>query len=107
MKTVYKYPFIIDDEFSIEFPVGTKVLCWNFQNGVPCIWALIDPDETEKKTCHFRLAGTGHPIEESKWTDETNLVYINTVFLNEGSLVLHLFLIEVIYNIIGLSKESD
>jgi hypothetical protein len=101
MRKVYKYSFDIADEFVIEMPIKAKVLCWNFQRGIPCIWALVDPEETEMKTMHFRLAGTGHPIDND---DDIEPFYIGTVFIDDANMVLHLFLTGMTYELSITSK---
>ena len=85
MKRVYKYPFPMQDRFTISLPWNADILCAQVQKGIPKIWALVNPKNSLQER-HFRLAGTGHPIKLS-----SNLKYINTLQLNEGTLVLHLF----------------
>ena len=85
MKVVWKYKLEIDDEVIILMPKGTKVLTVQVQDGAPCIWAAVDPNE-KKEMRKFRIAGTGHPID-----DTTVGGYIGTVQLHDGRLVLHVF----------------
>lgn len=85
MRQVWKYRITPEDNQSIHLPVGAEVLSVQTQNGSPELWCLCNPKETNYETRHFRLAGTGHPIEEA------NLVFIGTFQLDEGSLVFHLF----------------
>lgn len=86
MKTIYKYPVPIADEPTIELPLSCTVLHFAAQNGEPFIWCLVEADEPRTIKRRFRLAGTGHPIEDR---DEGR--YIGTVHLRGGALVLHLF----------------
>ena len=46
MKAVYKYPLKIDDYQQVILPMGAKILCIKVQNGTPCLWALIDKEQT-------------------------------------------------------------
>ena len=85
MQIVYKYPFDIQDYFTINMPAGSIVIDVQVQKGVPCVWALVDPEKPEKPR-HFRLAGTGHPI------DDTILSYgIIGSFQYQTDFVFHLF----------------
>jgi hypothetical protein len=86
MKTIYKYPVPIDDDFELDLPVGARLLCVDTQRGVPNLWALVDMDPgLGSETRRFRLAGTGHPL------DDRPLDYVGTFQLHRGSLVFHLF----------------
>ena len=83
MKTVYKYPFNIEDNFSLSMPEGAMIIYAECQHGVPCLWAFVD---TLKRTVErkFRLAGTGHPIIE-------NIEHIGSFKMFDGDLIWHLF----------------
>ena len=86
---VFKYPVPIADSFSLDMPVGSEILAFQTQREQPCIWALVDPN-AQVAHYNFRLAGTGHPIEDNN----DQLKYIGTCQMAGGSLVLHLFLVE-------------
>lgn len=93
MHSVYKYPIPIEDTFTISMPAGATVLTvqtqqssqdvWRGEAG-PNIWVLVDPTALHEPR-HFRLAGTGHPIEEKLGR------YVGTFQLSGGQLVFHLF----------------
>ena len=61
---IYKYQFQIADEFSIEMPFEAIILHVDVQGGVPCIWAMVDPD-AEKVQRKFRIIGTGRRHEST------------------------------------------
>lgn len=82
-RTVYKYAIPSMDVFTIDLPMGAKLLSVQAQRGVPHLWALVDPDLPVEHR-HFRLAGTGHGIVGG-------VEFVGTVQLYEGALVLHLF----------------
>jgi hypothetical protein len=84
--TVFKYPIPSDDYFQIDLPVGAKVLTIQTQHGNPQMWVLLDPSEPYI-THYFRIAGTGHPIEEP----QEDLRYIGTCQVLGGDLIFHLF----------------
>lgn len=86
MKRVYKYPFEFGgDEFEIPMPKGAKPLNFQFQFDTLCVWALVDP-EAPMVARKFRIAGTGHDIENA---DE--LTYVGSVQMQGGALIFHLF----------------
>ena len=87
MRTVFKYDIIMSDEFTIDMPIGTEVLCIQLQNNIPQLWALVDTDtDKEKQVYKFRFTGTGHHIDDS-----LELKYVGTVQLYNDTLVFHLF----------------
>lgn len=86
MMKVFKYVFPIVDKFRIPMPKGSQLLTVQMQRGLPHLWALVDPDEPIINRI-FRLAGTGHPIEE----DPSHLKYIGSFQMNEEALIFHLF----------------
>lgn len=87
MKKVFKYTIEPDDYINLLLPRGAEVLSIQEQDGHTQLWALVDPhNETEVRT--FRLAGTGHPIEDDK------LEFIGTFQLKNLGLVFHLFEVE-------------
>lgn len=85
MRVVYKYPIPVEDAFEIGLPQGARVLSVQVQGSTPCLWALVDPSRP-KEARRFRLASTGHPVEESE-----NLSFVDTFQLRGGSLVFHVF----------------
>ena len=86
---VFKYKVGVGDYFTVQLPKGAKVLKAEAQKSDPyalSVWVLVDPNAPLEER-RFRLAGTGHPIDES----EINLEYINTFFLFGGDIVFHVF----------------
>lgn len=80
---VYKYPLDLKEYNDIEMPWGAKILSFQVQEGIPCIWALVDATHT-KVNRRFRVAGTGHNI------DDNIKEFIGTIQMPNG-LVWHLF----------------
>lgn len=85
MNTVWKFEITVDDYIILQLPIGAKPLSVQEQHGKPCLWCLVNRNETVYETRRFLLAGTGHPITEN------NLEYIGTFQLYDGSFVGHLF----------------
>lgn len=94
MRTIWKFPFRIDDEVAIEMPRDARVLTVQVQDGKPCLWALVDP-KAPKGPRLFRLFGTGHPVTEELLGAFVGTFQINSSLPYElggvGSLVFHLF----------------
>jgi len=82
---IFKYVIPTTDEFQIRMSKGATVLTVDVQNGLPCIWALVDKN-AEQEYRSFRLLGTGFPSD-----DVSGDQYVGTVLLHGGALVLHLF----------------
>lgn len=81
MKTIYKYQVKED----VDLPVGAEILSVNFQDGVPFIWALVDPDaNTEIR--HFASIGTGGLIHRSRIKK-----FIGTAFEGNSGPAIHVF----------------
>lgn len=85
MKAIWKYEMHILEEFTIEMPVGAEVLSVQVQDGLPYIWALVEP-ENERASRMFSLRGTGHPAG-----DLCGVKFIGTFQMRGGMLVFHLF----------------
>ncbi|MCP4552476.1 MAG: hypothetical protein GY834_10655 [Bacteroidetes bacterium] len=85
MLVIYKYPVIPNDEICIEMPEDAQILTVDTQFGKPQIWALVNPQNPLEKR-HFRMAGTGHSIDEKQ-----NLHHLGTFQMDEGTLIFHLF----------------
>lgn len=86
MYTIYKYPFEINDEFTLEMPASAQILSVQIQRNQPVLWALVNMDKP-KQLRKFRIYGTGHPIRQ----DRMSIVYIGTFQLYQGDLIFHLF----------------
>jgi len=86
MLQIFKYQIKVQDVVEIEMPQGASVLTVQAQYGVPCIWAIVDPEQP-LETRHFRIFGTGQPIE----IESALNCYINTFQLLDGQFIGHLF----------------
>lgn len=83
MRTVYKYPFVVADEFALTLPQGAEILHVAVQNHKPQIWALVD-SEQDGEMRQFAIRGTGHPVGD-------NLHYLGSFLLYDDTFVGHLF----------------
>lgn len=79
MRIIYKYEIPLTDEFTLDLPSHSEILCVQVQNDKPYIWVSCDHD-----TCHpcyrkrFYLRGTGFPFDYKSNTEK----YIGTFQLN-------------------------
>ena len=82
-KVIWKFGIPIADGFSITMPEKTELLHFAVQDGVPALWALVDP-EAPIENRRFALFGTG---QEYPCFDLIR--YIGTI--QERRYVWHLF----------------
>ena len=80
--SIWKFPIVRTDEQKIEMPVGAKVLSVQMQNGIPCIWAIIDTD-ARIESRSIAVVGTGNPCWCFTWA------FIGTVA--DGDFMWHVF----------------
>ncbi len=85
MTTVWKYQLKIVDVQDLALPRGAVLLTVQVQDGTPCLWALVDPEQHSLESRRFDIVGTGHEF------DSTGLAYVGTFQLRNGALVFHLF----------------
>lgn len=86
-KQVWKFELEIKDYQIIRLPKESEILTAQSQNGIPCIWALVKPNNSNEER-FFELFGTGHNIHCDMGIDRK---YIGTFQLLNGNLVYHLF----------------
>lgn len=86
MKTIHKYKLDIVGLPFAKMPAKAEILTLQLQNGIPCIWVLVDTQE-ETVERQFITFGTGEKLPD----DTSNLKYVGTYQLHNGQLVLHLF----------------
>ena len=85
MKAIYKYK-LESEACSIFLPKGAEILCAQAQNEIPCIWVLLNPNilfDELRRFC-ILVTGPGYDVQEK-------LRYINTLQLQGGKIVLHIF----------------
>ncbi len=80
---IWKYP-IRPDLNDIQLPVDAEFLCVGVQQEQPQLWVKLDKNKP-LVTRRIRVYGTGHEVPNSPHK------YIGTFFLDQGSLVFHVF----------------
>lgn len=86
MKAIWKFPLNVTDVQPISVPSGAKPLAVQVQNGVPCLWAMVDP-HAKKATIFVRTFRTGHDVQDDPGE------HVGTYQI--GALVFHVFAREV------------
>ncbi|MDV2459881.1 hypothetical protein CMU99_16305 [Elizabethkingia anophelis] len=85
MRKIFKYQLEIKDFNDIEMPKNAEVLSVQVQNGIPCIWAMVDTENPLEKR-KFMTIGTGKEL-----CPRTPHTFIGTYQLSELGLVFHCF----------------
>lgn len=92
MSRILKYPIPVgegmNDIFHLKLHKNSKILSLQIQKEQIVLWVLSNEEE-ELKSRKFRIAGTGHYINENIKE------FIGTIQLFNGSLVFHLFEVEL------------
>lgn len=89
MKVIHRFEIPIEPHFSLELPIGARIVHLDLQERAPhapCFWVLLDPEPTRtivRRT--FALVGTGWPLEEGR-----PLEHVGT-FQQQNGFVWHVF----------------
>lgn len=84
---IFKYQIPVSDNFTLELPIGARILDVNLQYDKPFLWALIDENQKRIKMRQFAIFGTGQMIPPHIFP----MVYIKTFQMHHGALIWHLF----------------
>ena len=71
MRTVFKYPLSTNREFTIELPLGARLLHIGLQENMPTLWAEVDKNSSLERRTFFCI-GTGYDIPD-------NASYVGTI----------------------------
>jgi hypothetical protein len=85
-QVIWKYPLNavkVDADIVESMPAGAEIVRVEFQHGVICCWAVVDPDAV-KEDVALRIYATGDPVPD-------NYYYVGTFMQANNSLVWHLF----------------
>lgn len=82
MRTVYKFPLIIQDEVILEMSSAT-IRHVGEQDGRLFVWAEVDPSKSASRE-HFQIRGTGQPLTGKEGR------FLRTVQMLNG-LVFHIY----------------
>ena len=91
MNTIWKFFVEITDHVVINMPKGAKILKLDKQQGLLCLWCLVD-DKAPDEQRYFRIFGTGRTLtKDDKAIPLEHMIYIDTFQLGGGKLVFHMF----------------
>lgn len=82
MRVVWKFPLELKPHNDVLMPKGARVVHVASQHGVPCLWALCDPNAA-KVHRRFGIVATGMAF------DEREARYVGTFMLQGGEFVGH------------------
>lgn len=85
-KLVWKYQ-LEKEQNVIMMPENAEILSAHSQNDIPCIWALVNPDDRLMER-QFEVIATGRTIPYDMGTERR---FIGTVLTHGGMLVFHIF----------------
>jgi hypothetical protein len=85
--TIWRFPLAITDQQELLIPLGAKILTVQARQGIPCLWAVVDPS-APRVLRFIKTVGTGHdlPLGDCAWS-----YYIGTYQIDDGRLVFHVF----------------
>ncbi|KKN01042.1 hypothetical protein LCGC14_1131700 [marine sediment metagenome] len=85
MITVWKFPLSYLDQFDLEVPRGAEFIHFDFQAGIPTVWALVNSANSMQRRS-LRMAGTGHELSAGH-----DYNHIGSCIDTNTGLVWHLF----------------
>lgn len=72
-KVIYKYGLDLKDRQTIVMPEGAETLSVQTQHEVPCLWAMVDP-ENKTEIRYFEVFATGQLIPCDMGAEKNTLV---------------------------------
>jgi hypothetical protein len=93
MAEIWKFQLPVNDIAYVGMPAGSRVLSVAVQQDTVVVYAAVNPKEETRVQRRFRIAGTGHPVE-NKITKEDGWRFLGTVSLRDGALMFHVFVAE-------------
>jgi hypothetical protein len=113
---IYMYPLEVTDRQTVRMQDRARILTVQEQDGVLCLWALVDPDAPLLRR-EILIVGTGHPVPDEVaqcYEDEftrhpqgSGGLYIGTVQQADGALVWHVFTGRQLESIVRIFGESE
>lgn len=76
---IWKYPLRLHHGEKIMMPKGARILHMALQQNVPCLWVMVDPDESYKEGRLIYQYPTGSEIAQPDTS-----IYLGTYQLTNG-----------------------
>lgn len=86
MQTIWKYTLALKEAQSVLMRAGSKILSIQSQQGVPTMWAQVNPEAPATQKMEITIVGTGEEVPNAVLRDAT---YVDTVQM--GEYVWHFF----------------
>lgn len=93
MESIYKYVLKPTEKNVLELPIGSKILSIEEQHGEMVVYGLVPFNQETKERYEILIYGTGHEIS----TDLNEYLFLGTVKMHDGRLMLHAFYKELSY----------
>ena len=85
---IHKFVIHPSATYMLNLPYGSEILSVQNQRETLCAWVRIDDPREQSRIMHtLRIVMTG----DEETYDTTNLRFLGTVQMAQGSLVLHIF----------------
>jgi len=91
MKTIARYPFHLEDNFTLMLPVWAKILTVQMVRDEPSLFALVDEQPQTQESRRFFLFGANACIDPALIDP---LTYVGTFQNWDQNMVFHLFMVE-------------
>lgn len=95
-KIIYKYQLNVETFQDVLLPIGAEILTIIGIDITPYLYALVDPDQSEKENIAIELYGTGEIIQEDIGISRK---YISTFQLFKCDMILHAFVNTGVYKL--------
>ena len=82
---IWKFPLEVVDLQELSLPPKSKLLTVQMQYGKPCLWALVNEENTAKELRKIAIYGTDDPLPDNLGE------YIATFQMHGDDLVFHVF----------------
>ena len=63
---IWKYQLQLRDRQKVSMPVASTLLSVANQRGTLCLWAMVDPTNTNTVERDIEIIGTGNPIPDGR-----------------------------------------
>ena len=64
MQVIYKYPLPVQEKYTIELPVGARIIRVEDISGLFFLWAIVDPETQLTEPRHLEFYKTGQLMGE-------------------------------------------
>lgn len=62
-EVIYKFQLYIGRKVDVTMPVGSRILDFQYQDEIMCMWAIIPTGAAKQEVRTFRIVATGEPCD--------------------------------------------